>query len=92
MPTRNRLNVIEECSGCGYFDDEYYDHKQVCTILNQKTPRLYTNLCYYLPIPSNCPLPDTNMPIFKTFSPSWDEPDKDGNPQVVRHVPEEEQI
>lgn len=92
MSTKNRLNVIDTCKGCSYFDDEYYDHKEVCTILKQKTPRLYTNRGYYLPIPNNCPLPDTTMPVFQRESPSWDEPDKDGNMAILITKEEHDQL
>ena len=55
----NRVVVIDSCSDCPFFDNEYYTYNAECDKLGRGIPVGEEDWSVY-PIPDDCPLPATD--------------------------------
>jgi len=51
----NKIVIIDNCSACPHFNDEYYDYMEECEALGRKIPDRV--------IPDDCPLATTEDPV-----------------------------
>jgi hypothetical protein len=53
----NKIAIIEYCSDCPHFDNDYYSYSEECLLLDRRKIKQDEN--YNFSIPIDCPLPDS---------------------------------
>ncbi len=51
--------IIDNCSNCPFFDNQYYGYHEICKVMGIKIERISED---FYRIPEDCPLEDTDEP------------------------------